>query len=58
MNGLMNVDRSLQSLSQDDKLIIVLLYGSDVFDNETNGKILICTLRFIKDCHRFDNSLF
>ena len=43
-----------------DKLISVLLYGSDAFDNKANanGKILICTVQFIKDSHRFDESLF
>ena len=57
MNGLMNIDRSLSSLSQ-DKLISVLLYGSDAFDNKKNRKILICTVQFIKDSHRFDDYLF
>ena len=33
MNDLMNMDRSLPSLSQ-AKLISVLLYGSDAFDNK------------------------
>ena len=57
MNDLMNIDRSLPSLSQ-DKLISVLLYGSDAFDNKKNRKILICTVQFIKNSHRFDDSLF
>ena len=56
MNDLMNIDRSLPSLSQ-DKLISVLLYGSDAFDNKNNFKILIYTVQFIKDSHRFDASL-
>ena len=47
MNYLMNIDRSLLSLNQ-DKLISVLLYGSDAFDNRTNFKILICTVQPIK----------
>ena len=58
MNDLINIDRSLPSLSQKDKLISILLYGSDAFDNKKNHKILICTIQFIKDSHRFDNSLF
>ena len=47
MNDLMNINRSLLSLNQ-DKLISVLLYGSDAFDNKTNFKILICTVQPIK----------
>ena len=57
MNDLMNTNRSLPSLSQ-DKLISILLYGSNAFDNKKNRKILICTIQFIKDSHRFDDSLF
>ena len=57
MNDLMNIDRSLPLLSR-DKLISVLLYGSDAFDNNKNGKIPISSIQFIKDSHRFDNSLF
>ena len=56
MNDLMNIDRSLLSMSQ-RKLISVLLYGSDAFDSKTNRKILFCTVQFIKDSHRFDNCL-
>ena len=43
MNDLMSIDRSLPSLSQ-DKLISILLCGSDAFNNKKNRKILICTL--------------
>ena len=57
MNDLISIDRSLPSLSQ-DKLVSILLYGSDAFDNKKNRKILICTIRFIKDSHRFVDSLF
>ena len=57
MNDLMNIDRSLPSLSLDN-LIIILLYDSDAFDNKKNRKILICTMQFIKDSHKFDDSLF
>ena len=57
MNDLMNIDRSLPSLSQ-DKLISSLLYGNDAFDNKKNLKILICTIQFLKDSHRFDDSVF
>ena len=57
MNELMNIGRSLPSLSQ-DKLISVLLYRSDAFDNKKNRKILICIIQFIKTSQRFDDSLF
>ena len=57
MNDLMNIDRSLPSLSQ-DKLISVLLYGNDASDNKANLKIQIFTLQFIKNSHRFDDSFF
>ena len=39
MNELVNIDKSVPSLSQ-HKLISVLLYGNDAFD-KTNRKILI-----------------
>ena len=50
MNDLIIIDRSPSSLSQ-DKLINILLYGSDAFGNKKNRKILICTIQFIKDSH-------
>ena len=57
MNDLISIDRSLPSLSQ-DKLVSILIYGSDAFDNKKNRKILIFTIHFIKDSQRFDDSLF
>ena len=47
MNDLMNNDRSLPSMSQ-DKLISILLYGSDAFDNKKNSKIVNCAIQVIK----------
>ena len=47
MNDLKNIDKYLQSLSQ-DKLISVLLYGSHAFENKTNRKILNFIVQFIK----------
>ena len=47
MNDLMNIDRSLPSLTQ-DKVINILLPCSDAFDKKKNRKILICTIIFIK----------
>ena len=57
MNDLMNIDRSLILLSQ-EKLISVLLHGSDAFDNKANRKSLICTAQFIEDPCSFDDCLF
>ena len=42
INDLLNLDKSLPSLTQ-DKVISVLLNGSNAFDNRTNRKILIRT---------------
>ena len=53
----MIIDRSLLSLSQ-DKLISILLYGSDAFDNKKNRKILICSIQFIENLHISDDSFF
>ena len=47
MIDLTNINRSLLSLNQ-NKLISVLLYGTDVFHNKTNFKILICIVQRIK----------
>ena len=47
MNDLINIDRSLPYLTQ-DKVISILLQGSDAFDKKKNRKILICTIQFIK----------
>ena len=57
MNDLMNLDSSLPTLRQ-DKLISVLLYRSDTFDNKKNRKILICAVPVIKGSHIFDDCLF
>ena len=38
------------------KLSSVLLYGNDAFDNKINRKILVSTVPFIKDPHKFDKS--
>ena len=56
INNLMNIERFFPLLSQ-EKLTSVLLYGSDALDSKKNRKVLICTVQFIKDSHKFDNSL-
>ena len=58
MNDVMNIERSLSSLRQ-DKVIGGLLYGSDTFDkNERKSQDSNLHCKFIKDSHRFDDSLF
>ena len=47
MTGLVNIDRSLSPLSL-DKLISILLYRSDVFDNKTNCKIQFALYNSLK----------
>ena len=42
----------------DNNLISLLLYGDDTFDETKNRKILMSTIRFIKDSQRFDEQLF
>ena len=57
VNDLKNIDKSLPLLNQ-GKLTSVLLYRSNTFEDKTNCKILIFFLQFIKDSHRFGDSLF
>ena len=57
MSELLNIDGSLPT-ENDEKLLDILLYRNSRFNTITNQNILICTLKFIKDSHRFDNSLF
>ena len=42
----------------DEKLLEVLLYGSDKFDIEINRNVLKCTIKYLKMSGRFDNPLF
>ena len=56
MSELLNIDSSLPT-ENDEKLLDILLYRNSRFNTITNQNILICTLKFIKDSHRFDNSL-
>ena len=55
LNDFMNIGNSIPSLSQ-DKLISVLLYEIDAFDKKINCNVQICTVQFIKDSHRYDDS--
>ena len=55
MSDVLNIDSSLPT-ENNEKLLDILLYGNN-FNTITNQNILICTLKFIKDSHRFDKSL-
>ena len=57
MSYLLNIGSSLPT-ENDEKLLHILLYGNSKFNTITNQNILIYTLKFIKDSHRFDNPLF
>lgn len=56
-SDLMNIDSSLLSIC-DEKLLDLLLYGNGKFDTKTSQNILVSTLKFMNDSHRFDNLLF
>ena len=57
MSDLLNIDISIPT-ENDEKLLDILLYGNSKFNTTTNQNILIYTCKFIKNPHRFDNSLF
>ena len=48
MNDLRNTDNSLHALN-DGKFIKLLLYGNDFFGDNNIQRILMCTIRFIKN---------
>ena len=56
MGDLLNIDSSLPT-ENDEKALDILLYGNSKFNIKSNY-ILVCTLKFTKDSHRFDKSLF
>ena len=53
MNDLENIPISFSKVS-DNNLISLLLHGDDKFDDTKNRKILIPTIRIIKDSQKFD----
>ena len=57
MNDLENISVSFSTFS-DNNLISLLLYGDDKFDDTENRKIMMSTIRFIKDSLRFHEKLF
>ena len=57
MNYLANISNFFYMFS-DNNLISLLVHGDDKFDDTKNQKILMSTLRFIKDSQRLDEQLF
>lgn len=57
MNYLANISNFFYMVS-DNNLISLLVHGDDKFDDTRNQKILMSTLRFIKDSQRLDEQLF
>ena len=53
MNDLENIPISFSKVS-DNNLISLFLHGDDKFDDTKNRKILIPTIRIIKDSQKFD----
>ena len=51
------VDSSLTNYP-DEKLLNILLYGSEYFSVKTNQSILKSTIKFLKSSERFDDPLF
>ena len=42
----------------DNNRISSFLYGNEEFDDTKNRKVLMSTIRFIKDSQRFEDKLF
>ena len=55
-NELKEIDSSFSALNE-NKLIDLILYGNDKFDNKKNHNILMCTIKFIKGSQRSDENL-
>ena len=56
MNELNEIDSPFSTLNE-NKLIDLLLYGYDKFDEKKNRNILMRTIKFIKGSQRFDENL-
>ena len=57
MNNLNNINTIIASFNSND-LHRVILYGDEIFNKETNCKIITASIKFIKDTKRFEKSLF
>ena len=56
MNDLNNINTSMTSLNLND-FLRAILYRDEIFNKETNCKILTASIKFIKDTQRFQKSL-
>ena len=56
MDELNEIDISFSTLNE-NKLIDLILYGSDKFDDKKNYNILMSSIKFIKDSQGFDENL-
>ena len=58
LDDISTVDSSLTNYYPDEKLLKILLYGSEYFSVETNRSTLKSTINFLKNSERFDDPLF
>ena len=56
LGDISTVDSSLTNYP-DEKLLNILLYGSEYFSVKTNQSILKSTIKFLKSSERFDDPL-
>ena len=56
MTDLNEIDSFFSALNE-NKLIDLILYDSNKFDDKKNHRILMPTIKFIKDSQRFDENL-
>ena len=56
MNDLNEIDSSFSTLN-DNTIIDSILYRNDKFEDKKDRIILMSTIQFIKDSHRFDEHL-
>ena len=57
LDDIYTVDSSLTNYP-DEKVLNILLYGSEYFSVKTNQSILKSTIKLLKSSERFDNPLF
>ena len=57
MNDLNDINTAMASLNSND-LLRVILYSDEMFNKETNSKILTASIKLIKDAKPFEKSLF
>ena len=57
VDDISTVDSSLTNYP-DEKLLNILLYGSEYFSVKTNQSILKSAIKFLKSSERFDDPLF